>query len=160
MLGGLLDLVVVMLEALPDVNLKEKPRMADFAEVLAALDLATGSRALEHYTRAQDGIAEEIVDTDKFLGAIASKITQRWVGTGKDLYSLLPRPLDDKYWPEERGVSGKLRRSAPDLRKSGWTVEEIKPDPASKRPKTWVLMPPEVTITDAEIATVQLFQEM
>ncbi|MHA7303839.1 hypothetical protein ACX80E_01100 [Arthrobacter sp. TMN-49] len=160
MLGGLLDLVVMALNALPKVNLVEKPRMADFAEVLAALDLATGSRALEHYTRAQESIAEEIVDTDKFLGAITTMVTKRWAGTGKELHGFLPRPADDKYWPEARGISGKLRRSAPDLRKSGWTVEEIRPDPASKRPKTWVLVPPETHITDAEIATVQLVQEM
>jgi hypothetical protein len=160
MVGGLLDLIVKTLSELPNVNLAEKPRMADFAEVLAALDLATGSRALEHYTRAQESVAEEIVDTDKFLGAIASTITKRWAGTGKELHKHLPRPADDKYWPEARGISGKLRRCAPDLRKSGWTVEEIKPDPASKRPKTWVLVPPEARITDAEIATVQLFQEM
>ncbi|MFW0774368.1 hypothetical protein ACLRGI_14485 [Paenarthrobacter nitroguajacolicus] len=160
MFGGLMDLVVMTLKALPDVHLVEKPRMADFAEVLAALDLATDSRALEHYKRAHESVAADIVDTDKFLGAISSKITQRWAGTGKELYRLLPRPSDDKYWPEERGVSGKLRRSAPDLRKSGWTIEEIKPDPVSKRPKTWVLVPPEVTITDAEIATIQLFQKM
>ncbi|WP_442545192.1 hypothetical protein ACSBOX_05820 [Arthrobacter sp. KN11-1C] len=160
MVGGLLDLVVMTLSELPNVNLAEKPRMADFAEVLAALDLATGSRALEHYTRAQESIAEEIVDTDRFLGAITTTITKRWVGTGKELHRLLPRPADDKYWPEARGISGKLRRCAPDLRKSGWTVEEIKPDPASKRPKTWVLVPPEAQITDADIATVQLVQEM
>lgn len=160
MVGGLLDLVVMTLSALPSVRVVRKPRMADFAEVLAALDLATGSRALEHYTQAQDSIAEEIVDTDKFLGAITSRITARWVGTGKELHMLLPRPADDKYWPGERGVSGKLRRSAPDLRKSGWTVEEIRSDPASKRPKTWVLVPPKVEITDAEISTVQLLREM
>ena len=160
MLGGLLDLVVLALKALPQVSLVEKPRMADFAEVLAALDLATGSQALEHYTRAHESIAEEIVDTDKFLGAITSTITQRWSGTNKDLHGLLPRPADDKYWPGARGISGKLRRSAPDLRKAGWVIEEHKPDPASKRSKTWVLVPPEVQITDAEILTVRLFQEM
>jgi hypothetical protein len=160
MFGGLLDLIVLTLNALRVVNLVEKPRMADFAEVLAALDLATGSRALEHYTHAQDSIAEEIVDTDKFLAAISSKITERWEGTAKDLHRLLPRAIDDKYWPEIRGISGKLRRSAPDLRKSGWTVEEIKPDPASKRAKKWLLVPPAVEITDAEIATVQLVLEM
>jgi hypothetical protein len=110
--------------------------------------------------RAQESIAEEIVDTDKFLGAITTTITKRWAGTGKELHKKLPRPAEDKFWPEARGISGKLRRSAPDLRKAGWTVEEIKPDPASKRPKTWVLVPPEVKITDAEIATAQLLQEM
>lgn len=155
MLGGLLDLVVATLQKLPDVNLVEKPRMADFAEVLAALDLATGSTGLAHYVHSQNSVAEDIVDTDKFLQAITAKITTRWEGTGKEIYELLPRPADDKYWPEQRGVSGKLRRSAPDLRKSGWTVEEVRPDPKSKRPKTWILVPPNASITDAEIASVQ-----
>ncbi|PPL19809.1 ATP-binding protein [Microterricola pindariensis] len=160
MVGGLLDLVVLTLQKLPKVHLAEKPRMADFAEVLAALDLATGSSSLDHYIQAQQSVAEDIVRTDKFLGAIIGKITERWVGTGKELYTLLPRPSDDKFWPEQRGISGKMRRVAPDLRKAGWTVQEIKPDPASKRPKTWILVPPDTHITDAEIATAQFAREL
>lgn len=160
MLGGLLDLVVATLQKLPDVNLAEKPRMADFAEILAALDLASGSSALEHYTLSQGAIAEDIVDTDKFLQAVSAKVTSRWEGTGKELYAMLPRPESDKYWPEQRGVSGKLRRSAPDLRKSGWEIEEIKADPKSKRPKKWILVPPGIQITDAEIATVHAALKM
>lgn len=162
MVGGLFDLVAACLAKLPEVNLTSKPRMADFAEILAALDLATGSKSLARYTLAQDTVAEDIVATDQFLVTLASKITKRWEGTGKQLYELLPRPENDRYWPEPRGISGKLRRSAPDLRKAGWEVTEIKPDAASKRPKTWILVPPEVDteISDKDMADLAVLQEM
>lgn len=161
MVGGLFDLVAMTLEKLPEVDLDEKPRMADFAEVLAAVDLATGTKGLEHYVRSQESVSEEIVATDKFLSAISAQITARWEGTGKDLHALLPRPVDDKFWPEQRGVSGKLKKVAPDLRKAGWTVEQVVPDPKSKRPKTWVLVPPGADlITAADIAVVQAAREL
>lgn len=161
MVGGLFDLVAKTLEKLPEVDLAEKPRMADFAEVLAAVDLATGANGLEHYARSQETVSEEIVATDKFLSAISAQIIERWEGTGKDLYALLPRPVDDKFWPEQRGVSGKLKKVAPDLRKAGWVVEQVVPDPKSKRPKTWVLVPPGAErVTASDIAVVQAAREL
>ena len=77
-------------------------------------------------------VSEEIVATDKFLSAISAHVTHRWEGTGKDLYALLPRPIDDRFWPEQRGVSGKLKKVAPDLRKAGWVIEQVVPDPKSR----------------------------
>src|SRR5690625_3136875 len=104
MLGGLLDLVVKTLQKLPEVDLAEKPRMADFAEVLAALDLATGASGLEYYTLSQESVASSIVATDDFLVALADKVTERWEGTGADLFKLLPMPVtaDAKYCPRDR----------------------------------------------------------
>lgn len=161
MVGGLLDLVVLALQKLPEVDLDYKPRMADFAEVLAALDLATGSDSLSHYIDAQESVASDIVTTDRFLSTLAETITTRWAGTGKELHGLLDRPDDAKYWPEPRGMAGKLKRVAPDLRKVGWTVEHIPADPESKRAQSWVLVPPgEDLITDADIAIVQVSREM
>ena len=162
MLGGLLDLVVLTLQRLPEVDLAEKPRMADFAEVLAALDLATGSDSLEYYTLSQETVATSIVETDDFLVALAKKVTGRWEGTGSELHKLLPIPAgaDSKYWPRPRGVDGALKRRAPDLRKAGWSVKAIAPDPKSKRAKTWVLVPPGAErVTDADIADIQLDRE-
>lgn len=157
MVGGLFDLVAQTLRMLPNVNLTEKPRMADFAEVLAALDLSTGANGLEHYLLSHELVSEEIVATDKFLSAISAQVTHRWEGTGKDLYALLPRPIDDRFWPEQRGVSGKLKKVAPDLRKAGWVIEQVVPDPKSKRPKTWVLVPPGANRVNAsDIAAVKV----
>lgn len=158
MLGGLLDLVVKTLQKLPEVDLAEKPRMADFAEVLAALDLATGASGLEYYTLSQESVASSIVATDDFLVALADKVTERWEGTGADLFKLLPMPVtaDAKYWPRARGVDGALKRRAPDLRKAGWTVDAVVPDPRSKRAKTWILVPPEDrVVSDSDLAAAQ-----
>lgn len=158
MVAGLLDLVVQVLQNLPKVQLAERPRMADFAEVLAAMDLGTGSESLAHYMEAQASVASEIVDTDKFLTTLTDTITQRWSGTGKALYEMLPQP-DDKYRVGARGMAGKLRRIAPDLRKAGWQIDEIAADPVSKRAKTWVLVPPNVGINDSDLARLQLAYE-
>lgn len=157
MLGGLLDLVVMTLQKLPEVHLDEKPRMADFAEILAALDLATGSNGLEYYTLSQETIATSIVETDDFLVALAEQVTGRWEGTGSDLHKILrmPASADQKYWPRPRGVDGALKRRAPDLRKAGWTVDAVAPDPRSKRAKTWVLIAPEGGFDNDAIATAQ-----
>lgn len=155
-LGGLLDLTVLVLQKLPDVQLDQRPRMADFAEVLDAMDRATGTDALNHYMTAQASVASEIVDTDKFLSSLTQSVTGRWYGTGKELHELLPAAGDPKFWPTARGMAGKLRRVAPDLRKAGWHVEEIAPDPTTKRAKTWVIAPPEAHTTEADLAGLQL----
>ncbi|BCT74204.1 ATP-binding protein [Sinomonas cyclohexanicum] len=161
MVGGLFDLVAQTLRMLPKVNLAEKPRMADFAEVPAAIDLAIGTNGLEHYMLSHELVSEEIVATDKFLAAISGQVTRRWEGTGKALYDLLPRPVDDRFWPEQRGVSGKLKKVAPDLRKAGWVVEQVVPDPKSKRPKTWVLVPPGTArVTASDVAALKAARQL
>lgn len=106
-------------------------------------------------------VSEEIVATDKFFAAISAQVTRRWEGTGKVLYDLLPRPVDDRFWPEQRGVSGKLKKVAPDLRKAGWVVEQVVPDPKSKRPKTWVLVPPGTArVTASDVAALKAARQL
>ena len=122
--------------------------MADFAEVLAAMDLATGSTSLAHYVASLEAVAAEIVATDPFLVALANWVRHPWQGTGKQLHDLLPGADGDKYWPAARGMNGKLKRVAPDLRKVGWTVTEVKADPQAKRAATWIIEPP-TTASDA-----------
>lgn len=140
--GGLLDLVVKTLGQLPNVALEERPRMADFAEVLCALDLALDANGLDHYLSSQESVAEDIVATDPFLIILTDTITSRWEGTAKELHTELPRQSDDKYAVTARGMSGKLKRVAPDLRKAGWSISEVKPDVMSKRASMWVIEPP------------------
>jgi len=142
MVGGLFDLIVKALGELPNVKLAEKPRMADFAEVLKALDLANDTSGLEHYLGAQAGVAAEHVETDPVAMAMTERIHGPWKGTSKELYALLPSPRDDRYWPTARGLHRAVLRLAPDLRASGWVVVETKGDPQSKRAATWTLEPP------------------
>lgn len=148
------------MEQLPNVQLTARPRMADFANVLAALDLATGWDSLAHYMTAQEAVAEDIVATDRFLIELAAKVKQPWHGTGRELYEPLDRPADDKYWPEMRGVAGKLRRVGPDLRKAGWKVAEIKPAHGSHAAKTWKLVPPGAKPNPTAIALARLSRDL
>lgn len=161
MFGGLLDLIVEVLRALPQVELDEMPRMADFARTLAAMDAATGTDSLRHYMRAQTSVSSDIVQADTFLSTLTETITERWQGSGKDLHALLPKPAETKFWPEARGMSGKLKRVAPDLRKAGWTVENIPADPESKRAQSWVLIPPGEAgeLSDEDLIDLQLAVE-
>ena len=47
--GAVLDLVSAVLKHLPNIEVPEPPRMADFARILAALDQATGWTTLQNY---------------------------------------------------------------------------------------------------------------
>lgn len=100
------------------------------------------------------------MDTDSFLVELTSKIRARWAGTGKELHSLLQRPEGEKYWPEPRGMAGKLRRVAPDLRKAGWSVEEIESRLKGKA-KTWVLTPPGGgAVPDTDLMKVHMIMQL
>ena len=122
-------------------DLKNPPRMKDFAEILGALDETLGTHAYDFYISQQNNLASEIVDTDYFLSAIKTQITERFEGTAKELHDLLKRPANDKYWPEPRGMPGKLKRAAPRLRAAGLEVTEVPAPPGSKRAATWILVP-------------------
>jgi hypothetical protein len=126
-LGGLLTLVAQVLDVLPDVHLAEKPRMADFAEVLAALDRVRGTRSLELYVNQQASIAEEVVDDDP-VGRAVKALIQRvgaFEGTSAALLQLLVSDLDDpsrsvRGWPTTpRKLSAALKRLAWPLRRIG-----------------------------------------
>jgi hypothetical protein len=52
-LGAILDLATEALRLLPSVELASKPRMADFARILAAVDIAMGTDGLKHYVEKQ-----------------------------------------------------------------------------------------------------------
>lgn len=145
--GGLLDLASATMQALPDVALDEKPRMADFAEVLAAIDLATGSTGLERYLQLQESSNEDLVEGDAWLTELTERICEPWTGTTKMLHALLPMPAttspSSKSWPQSsRGVTGKLKRSAPALRALGWRVDQVQAESGSNRGATWVFEPP------------------
>ena len=151
-MGAVFDLLAKTLEALPNVALRELPRMADFAEILAGVDLAIGSKSLSYYQALQESVADEIVGTDTFLVALADAVQSPWVGSGAELHRRMPSPPYAEHWPKPRGMNGKLKRIAPDLRKTGWTVEQVKADPLSKRAATWRLEPP--TASTAHTATM------
>jgi hypothetical protein len=147
-LGALLDLAVKVLAAFPTVSLAEKPRMADFARVLAAVDQVQGTRGLQTYLDARTELAEDALTNDPVLAAIAATITQEWTGTAADLLAAI-NPADDRWrapkgWPSKpRDMTTIVKRRAPSLRRLGWTVEQGERDSVA-RAVTWRLKPREV----------------
>jgi hypothetical protein len=119
-LGGLLDLVARVL-ANP-VEVVELPRMGDAGSVMAAVDAALGSDAVGAYARAQDSIAEIVLEGDPVAAAVlrlmAEQESAEWLGTATELFSLLlAKTAERKQWPgNPRGLSSRLKRLQPAFR--------------------------------------------
>lgn len=129
-LGALLDLAAQVLGVLPRLNLERLPRMADFAKVLAAVDVVLGTKSLKAYVGQAGDLAADAVDSDPVLAAIKRTITAPWEGVAAQLLERLSG-VDDtrrapKDWPKDaRALTGLLRRRAPSLRRLGWVVDDL-----------------------------------
>ena len=137
-LGALLDLTARVLKTLPEVDVKELPRLADFAKILAAIDQVNEWATLADFTALAQDITEAVIEADPFADAVRVLIHElkNWTGTAARLLELLPAPDGAaKSWPRTpRGVSGHLRRVAPALRKSGVGIDFVKaPDRSGAR---------------------------
>ncbi len=127
-LGALLDLAAQVLAALPTLQLPGLPRMADFARVLAAVDVVLGTDALVAYI-GQAG--EQAADAaDPVLAAVTRTITAAWEGPAAELLDLIAPNVEHsrqpKGWPKDsRALTALLRRRGPSLRRLGWTIEDL-----------------------------------
>jgi hypothetical protein len=122
-LGGLLDLAARALDILPTVDVPDLPRMADFAKVLAAVDIELGSSGLERYRERSRRVAADTLDHP----LIAALVDQRLEATDKTSAELLAAlaPIEKpRDWPKNaRAVTGQLTRHAPALRSQGWAID-------------------------------------
>ena len=149
-LGALLDLVSDVMARLPAVRLERKPRMADFARIIAAvapaLDTEESRAALARYIGRSVDLAAEGLSGSPLAVRIQECITSAFHGTSAELRKQLA-PADDsarlaKDWPKDgRAVTTELHRIAPALRKLGWTFIEER-DSHTKLIK-WKLSPPQ-----------------
>jgi hypothetical protein len=133
--GALLDAVSAALLHRPGVRLASKPRMADFASWVVAAEpaLPWGRGAfLAAYTANRRATNALALESSIIAPPILSLMAQRrsWHGTVAELLAALEAPhADDKVvkrkeWPNSpRGLSGELRRLAPNLRRSGIEVK-------------------------------------
>ncbi|MEM7342483.1 MAG: ATP-binding protein [Actinomycetota bacterium] len=128
-LAAVLDLTTAVFQRLPAIELDTKPRMADFARIIAAVDQELGTTGLDHYTAKQGSMAADSIDTDPFIAALARAIRFDWTGTAAELLATLdpsPEPTP-KGWPSHpRTVTGLLKRWAPVLRKTGWQIDDAR----------------------------------
>jgi hypothetical protein len=128
MLGGLLDLAVQVLATLPTVHLKRRPRMADFARVVAATDQILETSALDTYLGLRRRAAEEQIEGDLVAAAAQRFALDRgdWQGTAGELLAELTPERPSKGWPATpRGLTARLTRAAPALRTVGIDIEYL-----------------------------------
>lgn len=146
-LGAVLDLAAQVAHVLPAITLPRRPRMADFAKILAAVDKVLGTTGLDRYLTTQRSLAGDALTSDPFAVAIAEKLAGgTWTGTSRELLTYVT-PNDDtwrrpKDWPgNARAVTTRLHRQAPVMRKAGWHVTD---DNGANHDKAvrWTITPP------------------
>ncbi|MDG4869772.1 hypothetical protein P8631_17440, partial [Guyparkeria sp. 1SP6A2] len=92
-----------------------KPRMADFATILAALDQLNGTRSLGRYADKAGQIAADTLAADDFIATLMNH-PDEFTGTSAELLALLTLDQPPRGWPTPRNVTTRLRRHAPALR--------------------------------------------
>lgn len=124
-LGAVLDLVASVARVLPSVCLESKPRMADFARVLAAVDQVLGTDGLARYIDMQGALASESLTGDLFITAMHNTLNTTFIGTSAELLAKIPTPDRlPKDWPADpRRLTQRLTRQAPVMRKAGWIID-------------------------------------
>jgi hypothetical protein len=135
-LGALLSLAASVKAVSPSVHLAGKPRMADFARVLAAVDRVLGTTGMDRYRDRAGSLAEDSLTGDVFITALAGRLTDKPLTEACSSAELLAlaTPADPdrwrvpKGWPADaRQVTQLLRRQAPVMRRAGWVVHEEPP---------------------------------
>lgn len=147
-LAGLLDLAAKVHHRLPDIAAPEGfSRMADFHQVVAAIDDVQGTSGADRYqdaavraardTLAEYPLARAIVNGRRdFEGTTAAQILKAMAfarGEGRESWG----------WPEDaRAASNQLRDAAPSMRTLGWTVYDDRGKNEAGIKKFTILAPP------------------
>lgn len=135
-LGVLLDAVVLGLRRLPATRLDKLPRMADFALWATACETALWPAGTfwSAYCGNRDEAIEGVIEADPIAATVRAVMLTRteWTGTASDLLGALveaagERAAKSKTWPESpRALSGRLRRAASFLRKTGIEISFVR----------------------------------
>jgi len=131
-LGALLDAIAHGLKRLPDTRLDATPRMADFALWDTACETAfweKGTFAKAYGQNRADAVVT-VIEADLVATAMQTFMASRtkWTRTSSDLLGALKMAVGEdqtklKEWPPSpRALSGRLRRAAATLRKTGIEV--------------------------------------
>ncbi|MFC8220921.1 ATP-binding protein [Streptomyces sp. NPDC057362] len=144
-LASLFDLLAEVLRVLPDVQLEERPRMADFARVLAAVDKVQGWNTLESYkATARDAVAD-VLEGEPFAQAVVALVDRAGADgltlTASELLERVATPDRlPKKWPKDpTRAGGQLKRLAPALRTIGIEVDDSKRGPKPKKQRLYTL---------------------
>jgi hypothetical protein len=132
--GALLDGLVGGLKNLPTLTITDLPRMADFATWAEACTRAywNPNTFLNAYRTSLASSVDLIIEASPVGAAVRAFMHKRkadWEGTAHELLPLLDaivgeKAAREKTWPKRpNGLSGKLRRIAPALRKVGIHID-------------------------------------
>lgn len=124
-LAGVLDVAADVLRILPTVTLSERPRMADFARILAAVDHLLGTTGLGTYIERSRRVVADVLESDLVGQAIQARIEQfgPMEGSAGDLLTLLTPDRVPRRWPlSPQAMAAAFRRLAPSLREVGINV--------------------------------------
>ncbi len=97
-LGALLTLAAEVLAVLPTVQLERRPRMADFATIVAAVDQVMSTDGLERYLGKRDSLAADSIEADGFMSKLMATIDGPWSGTSAELLAKVGTS-EAKGWP-------------------------------------------------------------
>jgi hypothetical protein len=140
-LGALLASVASVIHAILSVRLANKPRMADFAHILAAVDQIFGTNGLTRYAEQTRSMVLDSLTAEPFLAALMAENLE-FTGPAAELLERLTPDKPPRDWPKSpRVVTTILRRNAPALRKAGWEVRDS--EDSHSHATIWTLTPPE-----------------
>lgn len=153
--GALLDAVAMALRRQDFVQLDARPRMMDFAKWVVAAEPALPWAAggfMEAYMGARTAAAREAVDGSLLANAVLALLDgrNRWTGTATELLDRLNDQASEttrqnKAWPTSaRGLSGELRRLAPDLARVSGVVMDYKREAGTGRRRYVIEKSPEI----------------
>jgi hypothetical protein len=118
-LGGLYDLIVKILQRLPDAQVVAPSRMLDFCRWLAAMELALGLEEgaiqLPYAQSIEDAQLESLLDNPlavTILEFADNMVQSEWVGTPSEFYDKLSNLADwssqrSRVWPSSAAVLSK-----------------------------------------------------
>ncbi|MET8808135.1 ATP-binding protein [Streptomyces sp. NPDC004546] len=144
-LASLFDLLAEVLKALPNVQLTERPRMADFARVLAAVDHVTGWNTQASYKATAADAVADVLDGEPFAQAVVDLVRSSGpdgitVTAAQLLESVTAPEKLPKKWPKDATrAAGQLKRLAPALRTIGIDVDDSKRQPDGNRSRLYSL---------------------
>jgi hypothetical protein len=143
-LGALLDLLVRVLEVRPTVYLAELPRMADFAEIVAAVDQIRDTNALETYLDQASELALTVLEGDEVGQALRQLLEDEgsWSGRSMDLLEHLHRYEqfhNSLHRPKTaEAMSKDVTRLAPALRQLNFKIDRGK----GRAQRDWIMSSP------------------
>jgi hypothetical protein len=137
--GALCDALSMSLRNIGKVSLPEYPRMADFAQLVAAAEPALPWKQGEFFKAYSENIKKVIdiaLESDKVAVAVMALIdgseNREWTGKATDLKVVLDSIVEDrvrrlKSWPKQaNALSGRINRCSTFLRSKGIEIERGK----------------------------------